>query len=306
MNNKVLLVHLAMGPTFRNRLLYNIVNNLENYLLFDNLIFTDDKSHFEELSKYSNIKRENINDTRKDYLWSIEHEPLPIKTNNEEEYAKFIANIDFKIPSGLFRFVTNFFEYKAIFFLNCDIVVKFNKDTYQSFYNSLDQFNTDTVIGQNYFFYDSFQKELDFLSEAYEDLNFKHSKLESNDGNLFGYIFKNKNKQKEFLDLYNKITYAVLIEHPDKLSRLGTHGTWGLNSEVIQSIIHNLLDIQVLPSNHYLTEGFSVETYPEDRFWNWAQGGFKCNTISKDLFIKENYNLLKEFYKNRGQKWIYN
>lgn len=304
MNNPVLLSHIAIGPTFRSRLLFNILNNLDSYLLFDILILTDIKEDFKQLEQYSNIKIELIDEFRKDYSWSIEYEPLPLKTQNEEEYAKFIINNNYKLPSGLFRFALKYLEYKAIFFLNCDIVCTFDKDSYNKFIIELDNFKKDTVIGRNYFSFDNFFDEFNFISEKY-NLPYNNTFLRSNDGNLFGYIFLNKDKQQKFIDLYNKITHSVLAEDKEKLYKLGKHGIWGLHSEAIQSLIHNFLDIEVLPQNSTIHENLKVYTYPEDRFWSWAHGGFKCNILSKKLFIEENKELLKEFYKDHNQTWTY-
>lgn len=304
MNNQILLSHVAIGPTFRDRLLSNILNNLDSYLLFDNLILTDIKEDFKQLKQYPNIKIEYINDIKKDYPWSIEYESLPVKTSNEEEYAKFIVNNGYKLPSGTFRFGLRYLEYKAIFFLNCDIVCTFTPDSYNKLILNLNKINKDTVIGRNHFFYKNYSNEFNFISQKY-DISYTNTSLQSNDGNLFGYIFLNKDKQQKFINLYNKITYSTLIENKDKLWRIGQHGIWGLNSEVIQSFIHNFLDIEVLPLDYIMGEYFKVHTYPEDRFWSWAHGGFKCNLLSKKLFVEENKELLKEFYKERGQIWTY-
>lgn len=304
MNNQVLLSHVAIGPTFRDRLLFNILNNLDSYLLFDNLILTDIKEDFEQLKHYPNIKIEYINDAKKDYPWSIEYEPLPIKTSSEEEYAKFIINNNYKLPSGTHRFGLEYLEYKAVFFLNCDVICTFTPESYSEFISYLDKLDKDTVIGKNHFFHEGYSNEFDFISQKY-DIPYNNTLLQSNDGNLFGYIFLDKNKQQEFVNLYNKITYSTLIENKDKLWKIGQHGIWGLNNEVIQSFIHNFLDIEVLPINSIMNEYFKIYTYPEDRFWSWAHGGFKCNLLSKKLFVKENKELLKEFYKERGQIWNY-
>lgn len=308
MDNKILLAHVSIGPTYRKRLLSNIINNIDNYLLFDNLILTDDINFFETLNKYSNIKIEYINDIRKNFEWSIKYESIPIKTNNEEEYANYVVNNLFKMPSGLFRFSflkENIEEYDLIVCMNCDIICKINKEIYNNIIENLSEYGHDFVIGNHGFTWDNFKTELDIISSkfniSYDDIN-----LNTNDGNLFMYHFKNKSKIKKFLELYNNIVYETLVEGNQELYRLGNHASWGLNSEAIQAILHTLLDIKVYPNNSTFREGFQINTYPEDRFWNWPTGGFKTNTVSKELFIQENKELLKEFYKYRGQTWQYN
>lgn len=306
MNNKILLVHTCMGPTFRNRLISNITHNINSYLLYDNLILTDNLDQFNIFTSYPNIKVKDINTIRKNTPWSIKLEPTPLKTNNESEYANFILNNNFCIPS-LFRFSLlekNIKDYDSIIFLNCDVICTTDQNQYNNILSFLNKYDHDFVIGNHHFNFNSLKSELDIISKK---LNFPYSNfnLNSNDGNFFMYCFKNKNKIKDFLKLYNDIVYEVLNNKNKKLYKLGKHSNWKIQSEGIQAIIHTLLNIKVYPNNAILKKSFKINTYPEDRFWNWPTI-FKTNNISKKYFIEENKELLKQFYKQKNQPWLYN
>lgn len=305
--NPILLVHQTTGPTFRKRLVNNILDNLDSYLLFDNLILTDVKDDYSPLLSYPNIRIEYFDDLKKEYSWSTKYEPFPIKTKNEEEYAKFILDNSHPIPSSFFRFIflsKDFENYNNVFFLNCDVINNFTPQLYNDFLELINNFKNDTAIGHNSYTRNQYKPELQFISEKY-NISIKKENLESNDGNLFGYIFKDYNKKKQLGELFNNIVYSILVEDPIKLYNLGRHGNWSIKSEEIQSIVHSLLDIEVFPKENIMAKGFEICTYPEDRFWNWSSEGFKCNNISKKLFIEENYDILKTFYINRNQIWQY-
>jgi hypothetical protein len=307
----MLIVYFPVGPTFRNRVVYSILKNIESYSLFDILIMTDFKEDpiFNSLREFTNIIIKDIDELRKDYPWSIEYEKLPVKTTNEKEYALDITKNEKLISSSIWRFafcLPEIEKYDAILFCNCDIECKANIDTFNNIKNDFNLLTKDTVIGNGgYDFTDQFSSIANIIIKEnnYTQLN---PKLYSNDGNFFCYSFKNKNNIKNFLDILNNIIYQILVNNREDLFFLGRHGIWSLNNEPIQSIAYSILGIDVLPNILSINTGFSVFTFPEDRFWNWSQGDFICTLESKEEFIKINYERLKSFYINRGQFWNYN
>jgi hypothetical protein len=307
----MLLVYYTIGPTFRNRIVYSILKNIESYSLFDVLIMTDMKEDpiFKSLESYKNIIIKDIDELRKDYPWSIEYEKLPIKTLNEKEYATYVLEKDWVIPGSIWRFVfclPEIEKYDAIFVCNCDIECKADQLIYDSIKNSFSSLNKDMVIGNGgYDFTDRFGDLANIIIKEnnYQQLN---PRLYSNDGNFFCYTFKNKNNIKNYLDIFNNIVYEILVNNREDLFILGRHGIWAVNNEPIQSIVHSILDIDVASLTFEVNRGFSILTFPEDRFWNWCQGDFICTLESKEEFIKINYERLKSFYISRGQLWNYN
>jgi hypothetical protein len=308
MKNEILLTYVAIGPTFRDRLLYNVLNGLESYLLVDLLILTDIVDDFNALSKYPNIKVQNYNDLRQDYPWSLEYEALPMATKDEKEYVDDIRLNQIRISGCLWRFVLlmeGIEAYKAIFFINCDVFFKLPPDQYNAFIQSLEFDTEDSAVGHGHVLRASeFGHTAKFIAEQ-NQMPYLENLMNSNDGNLFGYCFKNKAKLKQLFEMMNNIVYKALVEKDPNYFFLGPHGVWGANNEPIQAIAYSLLNITSYPGHSLLYSAFAINTYPEDRFWNWPHI-FQTSQISKQDFINLNYDNLKQFYADRNQPWSYN
>ena len=310
MNKEFLLVYFPVGPTFRNRVVYNIVNNRESYSLFDVAILTDMPTDtvFDQIRNDQNTRILNINDLRRDYPWFIEHEGLPIKTLNEQEYALDIMNNNRVIPSCVWRFafsIDNIKSYSAIIFCNCDVVCVSNPNHLEEMKNNFNSFSNDVVIGNG--IYDFTEKYLEIAKKLSLEsgLVLKRDKLMCNDGNFFCFSFKNKEKIEEFYSFFNKLIYEIVVTKREDLYSLERHSSWLVNNEGVQAILTSLFDIEVIPNTSEILKNFSIRTYPEDRFWNWPQGNFETSTISKQDFINKNFEKLKKFYLERGQNWNY-
>lgn len=302
-----LLVYFPIGPTFRFRSVRNILDNVEAYSNVDVLIMTDYKEDpvFNSLMGFKNVMIKDIDELRKDYQWSIEHEPLPIKTLSESEYARDITRSNRKISSSIWRFaflLESIEDYHTICVCNCDVVWQGDKQNVEDMVSYISSFDEDLSIGHGYYdytdgiYYDvSFQKTAEQMAVE-NNSALLTSKLTSNDGNLFCYHFKNKSSIKRFLELSNNIVYEVLVNKRSDLRSLGYHSIWMVNNELIQAIVHSMLNINVYPIDGPLHSSFSIRTYPQDRFWNWFTGDFEVNTESKESFIKTNYERLKDSY----------
>jgi hypothetical protein len=308
MKKEVLLTYFAIGPTFRERVLYNILNNLSSYVLVDLLILTDRVEDFEVLSKYGSIKVINLDDLRRNHPWSNKYEALPIVTRNDVEYAKDILDNSRSFSFALWRFVLlldNIETYRAIFFSNCDVLFYLAPENYEDFLESLNFSTNDIAIGNGIVNYSGHFKEIaEHLAKEYS-LESLESLICSNDGNLFGYCFKNKTKLKQLFELIDRIIYKTLVEGCKEYWQLGRHGIWSTNNEPIQAIAHSLLNIHTYPGSYDLYKAFKINTYPEDRSWSWCTGPFKSTPFGKQHFININYDDLKNMYAAKQQPWIY-
>jgi hypothetical protein len=313
MKKNILLIYFPIGPTFRERVVYNIVNNKKDYSYYDILIMTDIKEDpiFDQLSEFNNINIVDIDKLRKDYQWSVEHEPLPIKTYNQSDYANYIMGKygnENLISSAIWRFaflLPNIKNYDSIVVCNCDIVCANHEENYNMLVNDLTNYENDIAIGDGGMDFTDKYITTAKIIEKDLDITLKKERLISNDGNLFCYSFKDKNKIEQFFNVYNKIVYEILVNKNPNYQILGKHTLWMLHNEEICSIIYSLLDIDCLPKTHYMRYSYSIHYYPEDRFWNWTMENFETSNISKQDFIEKNYEKLKNFYNLRGQYFNY-
>jgi hypothetical protein len=195
--------------------------------------------------------------------------------------------------------------YKALFLANCDVPFKLHPDQYNTFIQSL-EFNTeDSAIGHGIVNRAPEFGNIAKLVAEQNQMPYLENLMWSNDGNLFGYCFKNKAKLKQLFEIMNDIVYKALVEKDPNYFYLGPHGVWGSNNEPIQAIAYSLLNITSYPGHDSLYSAFAINTYPEDRFWNWPHV-FQTSQISKQDFINLNYDNLKQFYADRNQPWPYN
>lgn len=316
MQNKLLIVYTTIGPTFRERSVINIVDNLNSYSFFDILLLTDyvNDPIYDQIKHLDNVIIKDIDGMRKEYAWSIEHERLPVKTLSDEEYATHLVVNNMALPSPLWRFallLENIEQYDCVLFCNCDIVFTGGQEEFQLLSNAVKNITETTVFGHGgYIITDQFKNEFDWLCNR---SNFERKKeyLWCSDGNLFCYCFKNKDDIKIFFDTMNTIIYNVMVDAVSETFFLGRHGMWLLNNEPIQSIAYAVTDIKIGADAclHELYRMVTLMRYPEDRFWNWCAWLPEQEMVStlkgKKHFIETNYELLKKYYEHFGQPWKY-
>lgn len=326
MRNKLLIIQLAIGPTYKARLLHNL-NTCSGYDFFDVFVLTDDVEYFSSVAHRPNLFIQDLDELRKDFPWSIELEKIPPTDSTEEEYAKIMREGPFRFPTLLERFVWHWEhaeEYDGFIVMNCDILPVMNAEDYkvlEAYFTTPveqhPQFPTETslvdkiVIVPGAGTYDALHHP--FLFEYAIKLNEKFKVTDKEvvhnfpvtDGNFRTFKFPNKKMIKLFFELVNNIAKEVLTD--SSYFFIGVHSVWNLNSEHIYSIMFNLLDAQVFPpTGHW---GFTHNTfwvccYPEDRFWTWG-GQMDCTFNTQKEFIQHNYDLLKEFYERRAQPFPY-
>jgi hypothetical protein len=339
--DKVLIVHLGFGPTYKKRLLSNIKNN-DAYGLYDVLIITDDLEYWEELNDYTYVFIEHIDNLRKNFEWSINNEVLPKEKKDDSKYAKEIKENNIKFPTLLHRFSLiweNAHKYDGFLWLNTDVSpikdlggfenVKrfFSKKEFEepglSMYG--DYFPKDVldmgvhipkhkiILSPGGDYYDHNHIYLldctKKINEKYKiterEIEFKFGKF---DGNFVTFNFPDKKYHQIFFDLLNNIMKEY-YENKDEFYFLGPHTIWLNSQEYITSIAMNLLDGIMVPTSPLCFEKhsshlFRRDNFPEDRFWSWGGGEFVlCE--SQLEFIEKNYNQLKKFYDNHFQKFNY-
>ena len=325
--NRLLIVALGFGPTYKKRLLDNIKNN-DGYDLYDVLIITDDIEYWDEIKNKNNIFVEHIDDLRKDHQWSVENEKLPQEKRDDVKYAKEIIENNFKFPTLLhrFAFIWKMAEnYDGFLWLNTDVTPIKNDEEFKK----IEEYFYDKKLSSNCFGldidipkykmilspgsgkYDDYHQP--FLLEYAKKINDKYKitdkevKFDFNvfDGNFVTFNFPNKTYYVDFFNLLNNILKEY-FENKKEYFFLGTHTIWLNHQEFITSIAFNLMDGIMIPTN--VCNGLGNQTikincFPEDRFWSW---GWECDiNEGQDGFVKKNYNKLKEFYENRAQKFNY-
>lgn len=326
MSNKILLVQLSVGPTYKARLLHNL-NTCPAYDFFDVFIMTDDVEYFSSVAHRPNLIIKDLDELRKDFPWSVELEALPPKNCTEEEYAKLHRDQQFKFPTLVDRFVWHWDgaeNYDGFVFMNCDILPVATEETYkileQYFTTSIEQhpqFKTDNSLvdkivvvpgGGSYDDYHNphFMQYAITLNEKFKvtDKPLVHN-FPVTDGNFRTFKFPDKKMIKPFFELVNNIAKEVLTT--DSYTFVGVHSIWNLNSEHIYSIVFNFLDVHVFPmTGHWgiTREVFQINCYPEDRFWTWGMN-MDCTFNTQEEFIQHNYDKLKAFYEGRAQPFPY-
>lgn len=317
--NKILIVQFALGPTHKSRLLHNL-QTCSSYKYFDVFILTDDVKYFDSISYMSNITLKDLEEMRKDYPWSIELEKIPPSTNDEAEYAKYFIENNVKIPTLLRRFVflwENVTNYLGFIFMDCDILPVADEEWYEKlvnyFYNpitkhpypeftdSLENKIISTPAGGPY--NDDVSKYLKEFAINFNNDYKVTDKINDHfmvtDGNFRTLRFPNKELIKPFFELLNNIVYDVLTLKKEEYFFIGVHSMWNLQSEQILSMIFNLLDVKCFPWTENFgfsrVSSFKVNSYPEDRFWNWGMN-MEPSMVGKQDFINKNYDKLKQYY----------
>lgn len=316
-------MHVAVGPTYKERMLNNLINK-DGYDLYDVLVLTDEVEYFDSVKHKSNFFIKDINEFRKDYPWSIEHEKIASEKTDEIKYA--LQRLDgLNFPTLLDRFAFDWEQadqYEGFISMSCDVIPLKNieefKITEKYFVDKIERhplFFTDTDLKGKIIVipggagYDSHHSHLlDYAKSINEQYKITDKEISTEflitDGNFRTFNFPNKEARKQFFTLMNNIIYDVYVEN--KYFCLGDHCHWRCHSEYIISVVLNLMNGIAFPKTPHLglTESlFKIECYPEDRFWSW---GWEYDIEKgKKGFIEKNFEKLKEFYENRGQTFPY-
>ena len=314
--NKILIVQLALGPTYKARLLYNL-QTYPAYDKFDVFIMTDKVEYFNQVSHKSNLYINDVNEIRKDYPWSIELEKIPPVINDETEFAKYYLENNVKIPTLLQRFSLNWekaSDYDGFIWMDCDVLPLVDSENYSKLENYFATKEDKVVIIPAGGSYD--MDNHSFIKEFALSINNKYKITDkeindvflTTDGNFRTLKFPSKEYTKYFFEVLNNIVYDVLTD--DKYFLIGVHTMWNLHSENILSILFNLIEAKGHPwsedkgIDRNNNNSFKLCGFPEDRFWNWGMN-MEPSTIGKQDFIDKNYDNLKKYYIDHFQEFPY-
>lgn len=307
---KSLIVYTAIGPTFRARVINNILNHT-GLQFFDVLVLTDLKEDFAFLQK-QNLFVENINSLREE--WSIKHETLLAPTKDETAYANECRAKKHRYPHSISRYsfkFKNIEDYNGILLLDCDIEVKYTRETLHKFHTFLNSLKQNTVIGHGTFDMSNNANVKAAGKEYSELLNLPVSNLESgylvSDGPVRIYKFIDKQSLLRFIEVSDFITKDIYEKQKQGL----LEGSWNILSELHYAIINKILNMNVLSRSESYFCGHNelcCSTFPEDRFWHGFPGWeFNIFVNSKEEYVRVNYDLLKKFYETHNYhiKWPY-
>lgn len=320
--NKILITQFIVGPTYKDRIKYNLNKYRESYKFFDVVILTDDVEYFADTS-YDNVFFVDIDTLRASSPWSIQNEKFPQEKRSESLYAREFVMSAVKIPTLIRRFVfllPGIEEYCGYIFMDADAIPIADEATYPVIENYFCHATTHPEYGGNISdricvipgIEDGYDvTHHGFLLEYANRINDKYKirdvvnpSFMLTDGNFRTLRFGNKAQIIPFFELVNNTIMDIIR---GEYSLLGIGIIWNMHSEYILAIAFNLMGAVGYP----MTAGtgihpqscFRIDSYPEDRFWH-SGIGFKM-TDTRDEFIRLNYDDLRTFYTNRGQEWIY-
>ena len=316
--NKILIVQMALGPTYKARLLHNL-QTYPAYDKFDVFIMTDEVEYFNQVSHKSNLYINNIDEIRKDYPWSIELEKVPPLIKDEAEFAKYCLENNVKIPTLLQRFSLNWeksSDYDGFIWMDCDVLPLVDSETYNKLENYFTTKEDKVVIlpvgGTYNMDNNSYIKDFAlYINDKYKITNKEvvDNNFLTTDGNFRTLKFPNKEYTKYFFELLNNVAHDILTD--DKYFLIGVHTMWNLHSEYILAILFNLLEAKGYPwsedkgIDRNNNNSFKLCGFPEDRFWSWALGTVVPSLIGKQDFIDKNYDGLKQYYIDHFQEFPY-
>jgi hypothetical protein len=315
--NKVLYGHVATGPTYKNRVVDNILN-YESYKYFDVLILTDDPNYhlFDSIRNYKNVFIEDINKYRSNFKQFDKFEVLPESTLDEIQYANQIKNLASqknRYPLHLQRFMLIYekiSDYKYLLMADCDMKPVMTPDGYEKFMSYLDNDMPENSVSSNRCYYPWQDREYvkEFLFNISNELNREikdYNLIDGFDNPMKIFKLDSPEKYKSLFDTWN---YCLFKAFNDDKDYFIVPMSWGIASEIILSIIYKLENIKVnKEAKDYLgLEGIKSFTYPEDRFWDdLSHRGFDISGKSKKEFIENNFVKLKNFYLEFNQHFPY-
>lgn len=309
--NKILLAHWPIGPTFKDRVKYNL-QVFDSYKFFDVLILTDDPEYFDDIN-YPNVKILDLNYCRDLHPQFNEFEFFPEEKRDCSTYKNQLNNLIMggkKFSANIQRFsllYKDIKKYKFISILDCDMVPTHTEEQFKIFENYIENIMPNNSMSTNRAYYTwNNESNLSILEKYSKELN-KEIKIEypiEGCDSLFKfYKFENPEKIEEFFYVWNYILLDAFKTRNHLLS-----GSWNILPEEILAITYKLLDIKVNSGqDHYINMGgMKSYNFPEDRYWDdWTHNGFNVSVDTKLEFIEKNYDKLKTYYTDQGLKFIY-
>lgn len=323
MKNKILLGYLAVGPTFRKRVVTNIINYTSSYNFFDVLILTDNplSREFDKIKEFKNVFIENISLYMEQHPEFFEYEKLQNPQISENEYKE---GFQYKFPLNLQRYILkykNIDKYNYIAMLDCDVIPRHNIEEFKEMYNFLENELSDNVVISHraiYFYYEDFHREfLKKISQKlkistknfkkYQNWDNKESQLVTFDNPFKLFKITDFKKTKTLFDMWSTILLEMYCDTRARTSIVS--GSWNYMVEGVMAYVYPFSGIELIPPgphSHHIRK-FMVYTYPEDRFWHNVVNaeGIDLSGNTQAEFIQNNRTFLKKFYQERGQKWTY-
>lgn len=309
--SETLICYLAVGPTFKERVITNL-ERFPQYDLFDVLVLTDDVEFFAGLNR-PNVFIEDLTALRNRYPEFLPYEVLIEEKRDHAVYASEIRgrlNNHLRFPLHLQRFALlykNISKYSLIALADCDVTPLFTPERYADFLAYFANEVAPNSVGSNRAFY--LWERPEVVSWAKDTgVAFKMTIDESRplcsfDGPLKFFKFKDASAIRRFFELWNATLFKAFKENSVILQ-----GSWNCLSEQLLGIVYNLFRMTVddrRDTGIALTD-FKAFTYPEDRFWDdIGHRHFDISTATKEDFIRVNYDKLKEFYNDYGQPFPY-
>lgn len=318
--SKVLLGYTPIGPTYKNRIVNNLLN-FDGYKFFDVILLTNDPnySEFDKIRHFPNVIIKDVNKDREEYSQFSNYEKLAEEKNDTKIYAEQAVDlwINQKLPFPLHlqRFILNYQDiskYKFIIMSDIDIIPQHTEEDFNTMMyhleNNMPENSVSSIRG-----YQEWQNRLgvnDFIKEWAEKLgkNIDHSTPVCGFDNPIKLLkFSSPEKIKEFFDLWNTLLWDSFT-NPKYQSADTTviSNCWGQGSETLIAILYKLFPITLnLEASDYLSMyHFKSFTFPEDRYWSFGVNhlgivmSYHFDVIpSQEEYIQNNYDNLKKFYE---------
>ena len=314
---KILLAYLPIGPTYKDRVVSNLLK-FDSYKYFDILLLTDDPEYegFQKIAHLPNVIIDDVNKHREQFPEFLKYEILFDEKTSDSLYRKQVVEGRTKgeiFPMHLQRFVLNYEnidDYPYIMTADCDVTpIIPNDGEYESLMDYVQNIMRVNSVSSNRC-YQEWQDRGDvkeFTKKWAQQLG-KHfdptSPIDTFDNPFKIMKFESPTIRKEFLNIWN-MTLLDLFEHPETQV---VFGSWNFSCEMLLAVLYKLGGIRVNKEDVHYTgvRHMKTFTYPEDRFWNDVSGrGLNVGCESKLEFIKTNEEELKKFYMDYGQDYPY-
>lgn len=311
MSGKFIITLTGIGQSYR----LDIIKKASPDILKDYLIiFTDRHSYNLYTEHHNDFNFVIMDDYRKDYPFSFDHELL-LETTSEEEYWKqlktFYSPADKRFYSyDIHRFILPYLaEHNILNFALIDSDVILSNDR-----NALEKFFLNTTPGLMYapFMAPEYRQErMDFFKKEIQPLfpqiNFDLTFVQGADGYIRGFHFHNKEELMLFFNIWNKAT-EILFTNPN------------YNNFIFGSLIVDFCFLCPLIINYFGKIGYTFRngldlsyidgvtifkhvSRPEDTFYTrhrdhvWNYYKFDYNDITTvSSFIKKNKSQLQTYY----------
>lgn len=312
MNGKFIVTLTGAGQAYR----LDIIKKASPDIIKDYLIiFTDRHSYNLYSNHHNDFNFVIIDDYRKDYPFSFDHELL-LETSTEEEYWKqlktFYSPQDKRFYSyDIHRFILPYLADNNILnfaLIDSDLILSNDR-------NILDKYFSNIPPGRTYapFMAPEYKQErMDFFKKEIQPLfpqiNFDLNFVQGADGFIRGFHFRNKEELMLFFNIWNKAT-EILFTNPN------------YSNFIFGSLIVDFCFLCPLIMNYFENIGYTFKngaelaccidghnvfkhvSRPEDTFYTrhrdgvWNYYNFDYNDVhSISSFISKNKSQLQHYY----------